>query len=272
MTMEHLSPSKENAWQRAGPSTSPAKASFHGSPIKGSKSSMMKALKGSAEGASKPRLPSPTKSVAASPTKPGALGDKSNHRGMQSPTKAGPPGHNPGLDGISEEMLGKSPMKGAAKAQSSAQALQQENAKSVSPSKARSRKGKGKAVASFKVQTPVVKESKDFPGGEDVTTPPALLQQNLVTPAANIGRAGLAKYRRAEAQDAALGIDLEPENDQLVEGKEPELTEEELYPEIEYMPPSETAKSKSKRVPIVWRLAHPLPPPLQTHPTTFQKN
>ena len=65
-------------------------------------------------------------------------------------------------------------------------------------------------------------------------------QNSFVTPAANIGKAGQIKARMGEMMDAELGINLDqmdaPEVEQapVVQA----MTEEELYPEIEYMPPS----------------------------------
>ncbi|KAN0064547.1 hypothetical protein ACQY0O_002175 [Thecaphora frezii] len=65
-------------------------------------------------------------------------------------------------------------------------------------------------------------------------------QTSFVTPAANIGKAGQIKARMGEMLDAELGINVDdmeaPKAEQAQAPKE--LTEEELYPEIEYMPPS----------------------------------
>ncbi|PWY99905.1 hypothetical protein BCV70DRAFT_200818 [Testicularia cyperi] len=70
-------------------------------------------------------------------------------------------------------------------------------------------------------------------------------QNSFVTPAANVGRAGQIKARMGEMMDAELGFSqsrVEPAPEQEVAQQIAELTEDELYPEIEYMPPSHYAK------------------------------
>ncbi|PWN53624.1 hypothetical protein IE53DRAFT_133820 [Violaceomyces palustris] len=69
-------------------------------------------------------------------------------------------------------------------------------------------------------------------------------QNSFVTPAANIGRAGQMKAMMGEMKDAEMGFkvadgdgaDLDHANGQVKE-----MTDEEMYPEIEYMPPSHYA-------------------------------
>lgn len=65
-------------------------------------------------------------------------------------------------------------------------------------------------------------------------------QKGFVTPAANIGRAGQIKARMGEILDAEMGLSLQKaENltEQVTEEPAVQMTEEEMYPEIEYMPP-----------------------------------
>jgi hypothetical protein len=71
-------------------------------------------------------------------------------------------------------------------------------------------------------------------------TPPADLQQqraahSFVTPAANVGEAGALRMWKAEMFDALNEVQEEP---QACEA-EPKAMEEEEFPEIEYMPPSD---------------------------------
>ncbi|SOV05234.1 uncharacterized protein UDID_03305 [Ustilago sp. UG-2017a] len=64
-------------------------------------------------------------------------------------------------------------------------------------------------------------------------------QKGFVTPAANIGRAGQIKARMGEILDAEMGLSLQKaENltEQVTEEPGVQMTEEEMYPEIEYMP------------------------------------
>lgn len=71
-------------------------------------------------------------------------------------------------------------------------------------------------------------------------------QSSFVTPAANIGRAGAIKARMGEMKDFEMGIGSgDPIGNVEAEQQGPQLTEEEMYPEIEYMPPSTYAHSKS---------------------------
>lgn len=69
-------------------------------------------------------------------------------------------------------------------------------------------------------------------------------QSSFVTPAANVGRAGQIKARMGEMMDAELGLS-QPKAitgpEQMTAQPAPALTEEEMYPEIEYMPPSHMA-------------------------------
>lgn len=70
-------------------------------------------------------------------------------------------------------------------------------------------------------------------------------QNSFVTPAANVGRAGQIKARMGEILDAEMGLSLQKADnatEQSTEQPSVQLTEEELYPEIEYMPPSMHAK------------------------------
>lgn len=70
-------------------------------------------------------------------------------------------------------------------------------------------------------------------------------QNSFVTPAANTGRAGQIKARMGEIMDAELGLSLQKGDnatEQLAEPRAVQMTDEELYPEIEYMPPSLHAK------------------------------
>ncbi|KAJ9476276.1 hypothetical protein PHBOTO_006362 [Pseudozyma hubeiensis] len=70
-------------------------------------------------------------------------------------------------------------------------------------------------------------------------------QNSFVTPAANTGRAGQIKARMGEIMDAELGLSLQKGDnaaEQVIEPPAMQLTEEEMYPEIEYMPPSLHAK------------------------------
>lgn len=66
-------------------------------------------------------------------------------------------------------------------------------------------------------------------------------QSSFVTPAANIGRAGQIKARMGEILDAEMGLSLQKADnatEQVTEEPVVQMTEEEMYPEIEYMPPS----------------------------------
>lgn len=66
-------------------------------------------------------------------------------------------------------------------------------------------------------------------------------QNSFVTPAANIGRAGQIKARMGEILDAEMGLSLQKADnatEQATEEPAVQMTEEEMYPEIEYMPPS----------------------------------
>lgn len=86
--------------------------------------------------------------------------------------------------------------------------------------------------------------------------PPRSLQraQSFETPAANIGRKGMMKQRLGELMDAqrmmASGGSVQPGADSQVEQADAQshwtdgLTEDELYPEIEYIPPSKEAKGE----------------------------
>ena len=68
---------------------------------------------------------------------------------------------------------------------------------------------------------------------------------SFVTPAANVGRAGQIKARMGEIMDAEMGLSLQKGDtatEQVAEEPVVQLTEEEMYPEIEYMPPSTHAK------------------------------
>ncbi|GAC95300.1 hypothetical protein PHSY_002875 [Pseudozyma hubeiensis SY62] len=70
-------------------------------------------------------------------------------------------------------------------------------------------------------------------------------QNSFVTPAANTGRAGQIKARMGEIMDAEMGLSLQKGDkatEQVTEPPAVQLTEEEMYPEIEYMPPSLHAK------------------------------
>ncbi|CBQ72492.1 conserved hypothetical protein [Sporisorium reilianum SRZ2] len=70
-------------------------------------------------------------------------------------------------------------------------------------------------------------------------------QNSFVTPAANVGRAGQIKARMGEIMDAEMGLSLQKGDnatEQVTEQPAVQMTEEELYPEIEYMPPSLHAK------------------------------
>lgn len=70
-------------------------------------------------------------------------------------------------------------------------------------------------------------------------------QNSFVTPAANTGRAGQIKARMGEIMDAEMGLSLQKGDNATEQVTEPpavQLTEEEMYPEIEYMPPSLHAK------------------------------
>lgn len=70
-------------------------------------------------------------------------------------------------------------------------------------------------------------------------------QNSLITPAANIGRAGQIKARMGEILDAEMGLSLQKADnatEQLTQEPVVQLTQEEMYPEIEYMPPSFHAK------------------------------
>lgn len=70
-------------------------------------------------------------------------------------------------------------------------------------------------------------------------------QNSFVTPAANVGRAGAIKARMGEILDAEMGLSVQKGDnatEQVTEEPALQLTEEEMYPEIEYMPPSHYAK------------------------------
>lgn len=70
-------------------------------------------------------------------------------------------------------------------------------------------------------------------------------QNSFVTPAANVGRAGQIKARMGEILDAEMGRSLQKgdnANEQVAAPPVVQLSEEEMYPEIEYMPPSHHAK------------------------------
>ncbi len=70
-------------------------------------------------------------------------------------------------------------------------------------------------------------------------------QNSFVTPAANTGRAGQIKARMGEILDAEMGLSLQKTDnatEQVTEEPVVQLTEEEMYPEIEYMPSSSHAK------------------------------
>lgn len=70
---------------------------------------------------------------------------------------------------------------------------------------------------------------------------PMSRQNSFVTPAANIGRAGQIKARMGEIMDAEMGLSLQKGDnatEQVTEQPAVQMTEEEMYPEIEYMPPS----------------------------------
>ncbi|TKY86538.1 hypothetical protein EX895_004687 [Sporisorium graminicola] len=70
-------------------------------------------------------------------------------------------------------------------------------------------------------------------------------QNSFVTPAANVGRAGQIKARMGEIMDAEMGLSLQKGDNvtgQVTEQPVVQMSEEEMYPEIEYMPPSLHAK------------------------------
>uniref|UniRef100_V5E9Q1 Uncharacterized protein n=1 Tax=Kalmanozyma brasiliensis (strain GHG001) TaxID=1365824 RepID=V5E9Q1_KALBG len=70
-------------------------------------------------------------------------------------------------------------------------------------------------------------------------------QNSFVTPAANVGRAGAIKARMGEMMDAEMGLSLQKGDnatEQVTQQPAVQMTEEEMYPEIEYMPPSHHAK------------------------------
>lgn len=88
-----------------------------------------------------------------------------------------------------------------------------------------------------------------------VATPaPSLAQQkqlrkvsSFVTPASNVGEAGARRLRHGELMDALAGNNVDHDDAQAAlssqAGARP-MTEEEMYPEIEYMAPSHCAKSE----------------------------
>ncbi|SNX84589.1 uncharacterized protein MEPE_03298 [Melanopsichium pennsylvanicum] len=70
-------------------------------------------------------------------------------------------------------------------------------------------------------------------------------QNRFITPAANVGRAGQIKARMGEMMDAEMGVSLQKADnatEHVTEQSTVRMTEEEMYPEIEYMPPSTYAK------------------------------
>lgn len=70
-------------------------------------------------------------------------------------------------------------------------------------------------------------------------------QNSFVTPAANTGRAGQIKARMGEILDAEMSLSLQKGDnaiEQITEQPAAQMTEDEMYPEIEYMPPSFHAK------------------------------
>lgn len=70
-------------------------------------------------------------------------------------------------------------------------------------------------------------------------------QNSFITPAANVGRAGQIKARMGEMLDAEMGLSLSRADGAVAPVAEPpavQMSEEEMYPEIEYMPPSVYAK------------------------------
>ena len=196
--------------------------------------------------------------MSASPSKKAALGDKSNHRGMQSPSKQAHPGGQQGNE--PDDLQKMSPTKQVEYAMGMSPLKQ---VRSVSPSKkpksVSSSKGKEKAstqvAPSESLFSPERPTEAMAPAAETVTTPPANHQDPSApffdpsafkTPAANVGRAGQRKYREGEMLDAAMGIGLGLQEDEQEDAKDEErpMTEEELYPEIEYMPPSDLAYSE----------------------------
>lgn len=70
-------------------------------------------------------------------------------------------------------------------------------------------------------------------------------QNSFITPAANVGRAGQIKARMGEMLDAEMGLSLNKADGAVAAVEEApavQMSEEEMYPEIEYMPPSVYAK------------------------------
>lgn len=68
---------------------------------------------------------------------------------------------------------------------------------------------------------------------------------SFITPTSNIGKKGFLKMRMAEIMDKEMGIDLNSWNEVENEQEElVELTEEEMWPEIEVMGNGEFAKSE----------------------------
>ncbi|SPO37801.1 uncharacterized protein PSFLO_03277 [Pseudozyma flocculosa] len=179
----------------------------------------------------------------ASKTPARALGDRTN----KTPGLRNRQGQNEDSSPAKKDM--SSPSKGKAKT-----ALQSpsKGSQSVSPKKAvgqplRTLNGKMKENAA----TPFSRADQSYATDMSSMMTPApnapLLkgrmmsrQTSFVTPAANIGKAGQIKARMGEMLDAELGLNLDDlEAPQLeTHQSQRELTEEELYPEIEYMPPS----------------------------------
>lgn len=171
--------------------------------------------------------------MSASPTKKAALGDKSNHRGMQSPTKQANPGDQHGNE--PDDLQKLSPTKQVEHAMGLSPVKQP---RSVSPTKQAKIGGSSKGKERLVITTPP-------PAQQDLAAP-SVHPSAFETPAANVGRAGQKKYRHGEMMDAAMGIGLQEEPEGEAKEEERPLTEEELYPEIEYMPPSDLAHSGSK--------------------------
>lgn len=74
---------------------------------------------------------------------------------------------------------------------------------------------------------------------------------SFITPASNVGEAGARRMRYGEMMDALAGNNLEDgsaDPDLYSESRTRPMTEEELYPEIEYMAPSHCAKGEWDRV------------------------
>ncbi len=183
-------------------------------------------------------MQSPTKSPLKVTRK---LGEKSNVLGSgASPDRAGGEGAA-GPDGSNEDDAGPSDLQKPKQMSN----MQQYEA-SLSPAKLahhqQLEKGKGKS-----------KEPR-------IRTPEQPPHSNVTTPLANVGWAGAAKYAEGARMDALqqqddvddANMDGQGHGAAEKEGPQRELTEEELYPEIEYMPPSDWAYSESAaRSPLI---------------------